>query len=234
MRIWFVADGRSAITTNWLGTLVEHGHEVHLVSTYPAQPELELASLHILPVAFSAATGTGESSSGGLIKKLTTAGMRTRIRQWLGPLTLPKAAEELQVIIDQVKPDLVHALRIPYEGMLAAAARPEAPLLVSVWGNDFTLHARTTPLMGAYTRRTLRRADALLADCRRDIRLAHEWGFPQGRPEAVLPGGVASNWMFHPPVQPVEDGVINPRGLHLRANDISSGGAAGGRGRRCR
>jgi glycosyltransferase involved in cell wall biosynthesis len=223
MRILFVADGRSAITANWLGYLIEHGYEVNLVSTYPAQPELKLASLHILSVAFSSAADTGGSGRGGLFKKITTAGMRTRIRQWLGPMTLPRATGELRAIIEEVQPDLVHALRIPYEGMLAAAAKPEVPLLVSVWGNDFTLHARTTPLMGTYTRRTMKRADALLADCRRDIRLAHEWGFPQGRPEAVLPGGGGIQLdLFYPPepmvIEPV---VINPRGLRAYVrNDI--------------
>ncbi len=106
-------------------------------------------------------------------------------------------------------------MRIPYEGMIAAMANPAAPLLVSVWGNDFTLHAPATAQMGRLTRRTLQRATALHADCRRDIRLAHEWGFPQDRPYTVLPGGGGIQLdQFSPaevpPAQPV---VINPRGF---------------------
>lgn len=216
MRLLFVADGRSAITNNWISYFIDHGHEVHLVSSFPAEPALELASLHVLPLAFGAAAATG--SGGGnssMLKRLTTAGMRTRIRQWLGPLTLPQAAEKLDEIIRQVKPDLVHALRIPYEGMLAASVASDVPLLVSVWGNDFTLHARTTPLMRLYTRRTMQRADALLADCWRDIRLAGEWGFPPERPRQVLPGaGGIQLGTFYPPKQPAaEPVVINPRGM---------------------
>ena len=109
----------------------------------------------------------------------------------------------------------MHALRIPYEGMLAAAADSHAPLLVSVWGNDFTLHARTTPLMRLYTRRTMQRTDALLADCWRDIRLASQWDFPAQRPTRVLPGaGGVQMGMFYPAKQPVgEPVVINPRGM---------------------
>ena len=60
--------------------------------------------------------------------------------------------------------------------MLAADARTLAPFVVSVWGNDFTLHAPTTPLMRHYTEWTMTVADGLHADCHRDIRLARQWG----------------------------------------------------------
>ena len=147
---------------------------------------------------------------------------RTLVRQWLGPLTLPGAARQLRRVITQVKPDIVHAFRIPYEGMLAALADPDAPLLVSVWGNDFTLHAPSTPLMGWYTRRALRRADALHADCQRDVRLARVWGFGADKPAVVLPGGGGIQLdVFYPANQNLDgyekpsgpEYVINPRGI---------------------
>ena len=62
---------------------------------------------------------------------------------------LKSSARRLQELIRRLQPELVHAMRIPYEGMVAALARPSMPLLISVWGNDFTLHARSTPLMAA-------------------------------------------------------------------------------------
>lgn len=215
MRLLYVADGRSAITINWVGYFIKQGHEVHLVSSFPAEPELELASLQVLPLAFSGAASSSRGGKSSLLKQLTTAGMRTKVRQWLGPLTLPSAAEELDRIIQKVKPDLVHALRIPYEGMVAAETKPDAPLLLSVWGNDFTLHARTTPLMRLYTRRSMQRTNALLADCRRDIRLAGDWGFSPQRPRRVLPGaGGIQMDVFYPSKQPAfEPVVINPRGM---------------------
>jgi glycosyltransferase involved in cell wall biosynthesis len=81
-------------------------------------------------------------------------------------------------------------MRIPYEGMLAALALGDSniPLLVSVWGNDFTLHAASTARMASLTRLALDRATALHADCRRDIRLARSWSYPADRPTTVLPG----------------------------------------------
>ena len=61
--------------------------------------------------------------------------------------------------------------------MLAADAYTGVPLLISVWGNDFTLHAPSTWLMRHYTSWTMQVADALHADCQRDIRLGKQWGF---------------------------------------------------------
>jgi glycosyltransferase involved in cell wall biosynthesis len=99
------------------------------------------------------------------------------------------AIRRLRRVLNTLDIDLLHALRIPYEGMLAAEAKPEMPLILSVWGNDFTLHARSTAWMGWLTRRALRRADGLHADCVRDITLSGAWGFEPGQPTAVLPGG---------------------------------------------
>ncbi len=196
MRILFVVDGRSPIALNWIRYFSQSDHEVHVVSTYPCSPDLRLASLNVVPTAFG---GVGESKSKtegiedrGLLRRLVPVGARTALRQWLGPLTLPAAARDLARLIKQIQPDLVHAMRIPYEGMLAALALGEAGkprLLVSVWGNDFTLHARSTPRMASLTRLVMRRATALHADCQRDIRLARRWGYAENKSVAVLPGG---------------------------------------------
>ena len=85
----------------------------------------------------------------------------------------------------------MHALRIPYEGMLAAVTPVHIPFLVSIWGNDLTLHARTAPLMASRTRQALERADGLLADARRDLRLAREWGLREGAPTLAVPAMAA-------------------------------------------
>ena len=106
------------------------------------------------------------------------------------PLAVDRRLERVRRLIEEIGPDLVHAMRIPFEGILAAKATPRAvPLLVSVWGNDFTLWAGRNPLIARQTRQTLRRADALHADCRRDLRMAVEaWGFDAKKLAAVLPG----------------------------------------------
>jgi glycosyltransferase involved in cell wall biosynthesis len=66
-------------------------------------------------------------------------------------------------------------------------------------------------------------ADALHADCQRDIRLAQEWGFAAKRPTLVIPGngGVRTD-IFFPPKKLVEASVvINPRGFRAYVrNDV--------------
>ena len=233
MRILFVADGRSPTALNWIDYFLAQGHQVHLASTYACVPDERLASFHLTPAAFSELKRAAPGSAGAAAPRKrgvwggSLVQARTLVRQWLGPLTLPGASRRLQRVIAQVQPDLVHAIRIPYEGMLAALADPPVPLLVSVWGNDFTLHAPSTPLMGWYTRQTLRRADALHADCQRDVRLARSWGLGADKPAIVLPGGGGIQLdVFSPAaIDPNGGGkehrskplgsayVINPRGI---------------------
>ncbi|MGD8406811.1 MAG: glycosyltransferase family 4 protein [Anaerolineales bacterium] len=222
MRLLFVADGRSPIAINWIRYFVERGDEVYLASTFACQPDLDLTGLEITPVAFSG-TKRPSASSTSRPASSRTLKLRTAIRHYLGPLTITRSAKKLSQFIKRVQPDLIHAMRIPYEGMLAADAFNGIPLLVSVWGNDFTLHAPSTRLMRHYTRWTMQVVNALHADCQRDIRLAQEWGFPSKRPSLVVPGngGIRTD-VFFPPENPVEEPVIlNPRGLRAYVrNDV--------------
>ena len=212
MKILYVADGRSPIAQNWIRHFVERGDAVYLASTFACSLDFPVKQLELTPVAFSS------------VKKVTqrpgtaparTVKLRTAIRQWFGPMTIRKASVRLREFVQRVKPDLVHAMRIPYEGMLAADAYTGAPLIVSTWGNDFTLHGPSTGLMKHYTQWTMQVADALHADCQRDVRLANEWGFGIRKPSLVAPGngGIRSE-IFYPPEAPVRQPVIlNPRGF---------------------
>ena len=189
MRLAFIADGRSPTTRGWLSLFTERGHEVHLLSTFRCESMPGVASLHLIPVAFS---GMGKQREGGEFRApggAQSSRLRSDIRHWLGPFTLPRAARQVRKILDTLEVELIHSLRIPFEGMLGAYVQPKMPLVASVWGNDFTLHARSSPGMTFHTRQALSRVHALHADCKRDIRLAADWGFPPDRPTVVLPGG---------------------------------------------
>ena len=245
MRLLFVADGRSPIALNWIMHFVESGHEVHLVSTSPCKPNLDLSSFNVVPVAFSGvgmrlrvrssdpgrelhpASATSRPSVGSA----WMVDLRSFLRHWFGPLTIPRAAKRMRERMQAVRPDLVHAMRIPFEAILTTAASPSAPLLISVWGNDFTLHATSTPWMGWLTRRALLYADGLHVDCQRDLDLAYDLGFSRERPKIVLPGGGGVRpEIFHPgtpdlaalndklaavlgSIPPEAPVVINPRGF---------------------
>lgn len=225
MKLLFVADGRSPIALNWIRHFVARGDEVHLVSTFACQPELELASNNFVPVAFSGlkTRGAGElmgRTRQSLLWSSSLVNLRTSVRRFLAPFTIPSAAAQLSEIISDIRPDMIHAMRIPFEGMVAASAlksMPEKRLLISVWGNDFTLHAKATPWMASYTRHTLRRANGLHTDCNRDQQMAVQWKFDPGLPSFVLPGnGGVQLDQFYPPGESDEERnltAINPRGF---------------------
>ena len=220
MRILYIADGRSPTALNWIRYFVEQGHEVHLASTFDTKVDLALASFTFIPVAFSKAaiSKPGKQSPA---KRYFSLQLRTRIRQWLGPLTLRKAARLLRQLATEIQPDLVHAMRIPFEGMLAAEAGLSAPLITSVWGNDFTLHAPSSPLMRKFTRNSTCSLAALHSDTRRDQALALQWGFDPNKQSIVLPGngGIRSEIFYQLPESTQSSQakarvqVINPRGI---------------------
>jgi glycosyltransferase involved in cell wall biosynthesis len=235
MRLLYIADGRSPTTLNWIAYFIQTGHEVHLASTYPCAAVPGVASQQVIPVALSNLYGNTTSIGNerfAALRRLVPVKARTFIRQLAAPFTLAQAAARLEEVIEVTQPDLMHAMRIPYEGMIAAEAveklsrkaegRSKIPLLVSVWGNDFTLHAKSTRIMAARTQRTLRSCDALHTDCQRDQRLAIELGFDGTKPKIVLPGGGGVQLdIFHLPHHKRDEGqepdapviVINPRGI---------------------
>ncbi|MFH1144631.1 MAG: glycosyltransferase [Candidatus Eisenbacteria bacterium] len=91
-------------------------------------------------------------------------------------------------LVHDFHPDLLQCLRLPVEGYLGACAEYH-PTLHFCWGNDLTLYASRYPRYGERTREALSRCAAFLTDCRRDARLAPEWGLPRGTPTLVTPGG---------------------------------------------
>ena len=98
MRLLYVADGRSPITANWLRYFIERGDEVHLVSSFGCEPIPGLAGMEVLPVAFSSMKKAGARPGSPRL-----LGLRTLVRQWLGPLTLRRAAPHLRRIIQRVE-----------------------------------------------------------------------------------------------------------------------------------
>ena len=225
MRILFIADGRSPTALNWLRYWVEADYKVHLISTFPCDQPPGLISFHVIPVAFGGMAGGQVKNTAGALRKFGLVGrlrgLLRLVRYFLGPISLPRYQTRVRALVAEIRPDLVHALRIPFEGMLAAATPIGIPLVVSIWGNDITLHACGSFLMARLTRRVLQRADGLLADTQRDIRLGHEWGFASGKPTLVVPGsgGIRLNEIAAgsgseklPEELPDVPIIVNPRG----------------------
>jgi glycosyltransferase involved in cell wall biosynthesis len=243
MRILFIADARSPIACNWINYFIQPGYEIVVVSTFPcASSAFPETLIHTAPIGLNVLPRP--KALGNVHPKNITTSRRAYLRvlswgmskvnrfaseyqYWIGgPVGVKLQGSRVRDIVNRVSPDLVHAMRIPFEGILAAEAVPVGiPLLISVWGNDFTFHANGYPVIGRQTRRAMRRADALHTDCQRDRWLAVDWGFDGQKPAVVLPGaGGIQTDVFHPGEEdtslrekldipesaPV---VINPRGF---------------------
>lgn len=202
MHIMLVADGRSPTTRRWIAAIKAIVERITLVSTFPCAPVEGVEALYVLPVAFSGYAGS-QAGAGAANPTAANQGSRRAVsrfrrlfmsgRYLLGPLTLPVYGRKLEKMVTNLRPDLVHALRVPFEGMLASYTPASIPMTVSIWGNDLTLHANGSPWMGMLTRRTLRRASGLAADTHRDLRLGRMWGFSGEGPELVVPGSGGIN-----------------------------------------
>ncbi|MCA1954336.1 MAG: glycosyltransferase family 4 protein [Anaerolinea sp.] len=223
MHILIVADGRSPITRRWIPGVLALGHRVTLISTFPCTPLPGVEQTIILSTAFGGAASGNSTGRASALRPLISRFRRLFLsgRYLLGPLTLPLSGKRLARLVKEIKPDLVHALRIPFEGMLASYTPANTPLILSTWGNDLTLHAPASPLMSAWTRRALRRADGLITDAGRDIRLAPQWGFDPNRPtlNILTSGGIDLTEMGRIATElPAElpgdvPLIINPRGI---------------------
>lgn len=169
-------------------------HELVLISTYPCDAPKGVELAGVIPAGFSSLGGgqVGHTHEQRFRFLRSFVGRFRSIflqaRAVVAPLILGKHQQSLIALIREIQPDLVHALRIPFEGMLAAAIPAGTPLVISIWGNDLTLHARKSRGMASHTRKALQRANALIADAERDIHLAAEWGFIEGKPSLVVPG----------------------------------------------
>jgi glycosyltransferase involved in cell wall biosynthesis len=231
MRILFLADGRSPIAQSWIRTQVDAGHEVHLVSsrTQEAPPLEGLASFQTLALFSRPRRSPTQAARPVTQRSGASLAASSFALHWVAPLWIDERARRFAHIVDEIHPDLVHALRLPLEGMVAARASQltatPRPLAISIWGNDFSLHAPASPWMSAWSRRSMRLTDALHTDCERDMAAAAQWGFDRGQPNLVAPGsgGVRSE-VFHPARLPASWGsrwglpddaivFVNPRGL---------------------
>lgn len=207
MRLAFIADSRSSHTQNWLRYFVGIGDEVLLMSTFPG-PEIPGVKSRFLPGLFrirnTLINGTHVSSSklkSGILRFVFLSDYSKvifSVWQQARALDLLLQVRQAQKVLKEFHPDLVHALRIQNEGYVGGWAKYH-PLIMSSWGSDFVYVAKKYPVHSILTRLVTRKPDAFIADCLRDVRLAHAYGLPTTVPTRCFPGnGGIDQALFHP------------------------------------
>ncbi len=248
MKICFIIDARSPIVKPWVNYFINSGHEVHIISTYPCNQYKGVASFHTIPIAFSwltrniapltnkERTHVKNNTYLDNLRASLLSKFINKIRHILAPVELLVHVKKGKKLINKINPDIVHAMRIPYEGIFALHAikkNKNIKYIVSVWGNDFTLFANNYPVIAWYTRKVLKRINYLHADCMRDINLAEKYGFIKCNNYIVSPGAggvkihnddiiIDKNKLFEQlSINKNSIIVLNPRGMrHYVRNDV--------------
>lgn len=226
--VLILADGRSPTALSWIKNIQSLGYIVSLISSFNCEKPGDVANFHVLPIALSRfSTGTLSPGSEnqtktlkGFVKRFTPS--LQKVRYTLGPLSLMLFRKRYRQLVEEISPNIVHALRIPYEGMLASYTPDKFPLLVAIWGNDLTLHAKGSWLMAQCTKRCLSRANGLTSDAERDIHLAKDLGLNRKAPVLTVPGsggldleavGNAPSFNNRYGIPENTTWIVNPRGL---------------------
>jgi glycosyltransferase involved in cell wall biosynthesis len=229
LRVLFVVDFRSEIARGWIRSVADAGHQVFVISSFPLTPSQRAGfTVEVMNIAFSRLAGSDSAPArprgdwpvraavGRALRSPAAHRAWHAVSSTLAPVEAGRHRVHLERIVRDFRPDVVHAMRIPYEGVVTAGLQPGTPFLLSIWGNDLTLWAQRSGRMGKATRRVLARADALHTDCERDARLARDWGFPAHRPSIVLPGGGGIDEAVFHAAGTERHGrplVVNPRGI---------------------
>lgn len=197
MKLCFIANLNSIHSQKWIGYFCKKGHQVYVLSTADFLGKFENATVYNLSNKIVEwQTDSGFNRRGKMKKYVVRvfnkhpdlliwlAQKRQNLKRLIKVYCYSKIARGS---IREVKPDLVHCLRLPIEGYIGYLANAN-PLVVSSWGNDFTYWARVSPIYTYLTKRTMSRADLFFSDCQRDIKLGINYGFNISKPHNVLPG----------------------------------------------
>ena len=197
MKLCFIADLNSIHSQKWIGYFCEKGHQVYVLSTSDFWGEFKNAIVYNLSGNIGSEQSSLNSDKTGNFKKhlIKLLGEHPDLLIWLSQKTgnlkrLIKVycySKIARGSIREIKPDLVHCLRLPIEGYIGCLADAK-PLVISSWGNDFTYWAKVSPIHIYLTKRTMSRADLFFADCQRDIKLGIKYGLNMSRSHNVFPG----------------------------------------------
>lgn len=189
MRILFVTFADCTHTARWIAQFDGLGWDHHVFPVTHKTPHEELrgVTVHRLisgprtrslvpEVAFSWPFTRGE----------------TRVLRWLEKFDRYSATARLVRLVRSLKPDIVHSLGMQGGGYAVLGARlrigPQfPPWIYSCWGYDIHYFGQL-PEHAERIKQVLRHCDYMMADCRRDVQLARQFGFA-GEMVGVFPGG---------------------------------------------
>lgn len=213
MRVLLVADMRSPHSIGWADGLTNLGIETVIVSSRRLTPAQRLAlPEHVRGLIALEASDPLSRLRAFITRRrglLNSARLLARDRaprpggpaegrpEGTGLLEFPLEmliarilGRRVGALAERVRPDLIHALRIPFEGVAVSPLASRWPIAVSIWGQDLARQASASRGLAAVTRRCLARARGVHADCQRDLDLAELWGARPTSEQLVAAGNM--------------------------------------------
>ena len=130
LRILLIADGRSPITRRWITMLNPLGHHISLVSSYPCPPLRVWKTCMSSPWHFQALAAARLVGQGQKVllasSHVSARPLKNCATGWVHGRSVSSQAN-YSASSDAEKPDILHAMRIPFEGMLASLIPPGTP-----------------------------------------------------------------------------------------------------------
>ncbi|TNB71608.1 glycosyltransferase family 4 protein [Arthrobacter sp. BB-1] len=137
----------------------------------------------------------------------------------LAIVRFPQRVIALRKLCRQHRPDLVHALRLPYEGVTALSSGLGVPVILSTWGQDFVPQVESSPLLRWWASRAIRRAAGLQFDSSADFDRAVKAGFDANRPSLFAAGNFGVDGaLFYTSEETVPNHIVFPRGRSEMSN----------------
>lgn len=223
MKVLLYADFRSPHAQGWAAGLDRAGIDVVRVSSEfsgkdlgTIEPKDFLAKLRQRIVAGRQGTvpGLGRNS-----KRDNGRDPAEWIHTLLALVRYPERSFNLRKLCHLHRPDLVHALRLPYEGVTALTSRLPVPVVLSTWGQDFVPQVASSPVLRWWARYAIRRASGLQYDSKPDLDRAFELGFDRKLPCLFAAGNFGvDNKLFYPSGERIANHVVFPRGRSEMSN----------------
>jgi glycosyltransferase involved in cell wall biosynthesis len=192
VRVLFVAMSHTVHTARWIAQLEGQGFDIHLFAVGHGAPHPELRGVTLHPL-LSAPTRPDRNLKQTGLSWPFRRGLSFSVNALETKLPSLAPARRLARLIRHLKPTLIHVLHMQHAGYLTLSAlsqlkASEIPRVAySSWGSDMYYYGNKldhAPKIRAF----LARADFYIADCKRDVKLAQEFGF-RGQTMGVFPVG---------------------------------------------
>ncbi len=187
MKILFIAMSDSVHASRWISQISDRGWEIHLfpsIDTGSEHPDIQDVTIYH---SFYAGARNSVHRKGVDVYFKLFARLMRKMMELLSPRF---RARQLGEVIIKIKPDIVHSMEIQHAGYLTLEAKKDftsafPPWIATNWGSDIYYFARLAE-HEPKIREVLSSCDYYSCECRRDVRLAQDYGL-KGKPLPVFP-----------------------------------------------